>query len=177
MLPPVGMPLGPRITRIVGGGITVIVGVTVLFSLHLLVIAGIMAIVRHDARLGARVLKRYNALILPFAGRRLSPYTLLRHTGRRSGREYRTPLGAYRFGDGFVLGLTYGPDTDWCRNVVACGHAVLKWHGQEYAVERPEIIAATTPVLRVFPVLLRPLLKRELTACLWLHQPSQDQHG
>jgi deazaflavin-dependent oxidoreductase (nitroreductase family) len=177
MLRPSAMQQGPRITRIVGGGVTLTVGVTALFTLHLLVIAGIVTIVRHDSRSGAKVLKCYNALILPLAGRRFSPYTLLRHTGRRSGREYQTPLGAYRFGDGFVLGLTYGPDSDWCRNVLASGHAVLKWHGQEYAVERPEIIAVTASVLRVFPAPLRPLLRQELTGCLWLHQPSQDQHG
>lgn len=176
MRPPLVTRRGRRITRFAGGGFTLIVGATVFTILHLLVIAGIVTIVRHDARLGETVLKRYNALILPFAGKRFSPYTLLRHTGRRSGREYQTPLGAYRFGDGFVLGLTYGPDSDWCRNVLASGHAVLKWHGQEYAVERPEIIGLTTPVLRVFPGPLRPLLRRELTGCLWLHQPIQGQH-
>jgi deazaflavin-dependent oxidoreductase (nitroreductase family) len=177
MLPPPVMRRGRWATWVVGGGITVIVGLAVLSILHLLVVAGIVTIVRHDAQLGARVLKRYNALILPFAGRRLSPYTLLRHTGRRSGRQYQTPLGAYRFRDGFVLGLTYGPESDWCRNVLASGHAVLKWHGQEYAVERPEIVAVTASVLRVFPRPLRPLLGRVLTGCLWLHQPSQDERG
>jgi hypothetical protein len=30
-----------------------------------LVVVGIVRIVRHDARLGAKVLKRYNAFILP----------------------------------------------------------------------------------------------------------------
>lgn len=154
-----------------------VMGVAVLFGLHLVLIAAIVATVRHDARLGAKVLGRYNALILPFAGRRFSPYTLLRHTGRRSRRQYRTPLGGYRFGDGFVLGLTYGPDSDWCRNVLASGHAVLKWHGREYAVERPEVIAVTPSVLQAFPRLLRPFLKRELEACLWLHQPGRDQQG
>lgn len=158
MLPPLVTRRGRRITRLVGGGVTLIVGVTAIFTLHLLVIAGIVTIARRDAQLGAKVLKRYNALILPFAGRQFSPYTLLRHTGRRSGREYQTPLGAYQFGDGFLLGLTYGPDADWCRNVMASGRATLRWHGQEYAVERPEIIAVITSVLQVFPGPLRPLL-------------------
>ena len=137
------------------------------------VVVGVVRIVRHDARLGAKRLKRYNAFILPIAGRRTSPYALLRHTGRRSGRTYPTPLGAYRFGDGFVLGLTYGPDAEWCRNVVASGYAVLRWHGQDYALERPEVIPMNPRVLRAFPLPLRPLLARELTQYLWLHQPIQ----
>jgi deazaflavin-dependent oxidoreductase (nitroreductase family) len=123
--------------------------------------------------LGARVLKLYNAFVLPVAGRRFSPYALLRHTGRRSGRAYQTPLGAYRFDDGFVLGLTYGPDSDWCRNVVASGHAVLSWHRQDYAVERPEILPMNPPVLRAFPLPFRRLLARELRHCLWLQQSRQ----
>jgi hypothetical protein len=32
-------------------------------------------------------LKPYNAVILPIAGRRFSPYALLKHTGQRSGRD------------------------------------------------------------------------------------------
>jgi hypothetical protein len=123
--------------------------------------------------LGAEILKRYNALAVPVAGRRFSAYAVLRHTGRPSGRTYRTPLGAYRFGDGFVMGLTYGLGVDWCRNVVASGHAVLRWHGRDYRLERPEIIPVDPHVLRAFPLPFRPVLARELTQCLWLHQSSQ----
>lgn len=64
ILPPLGSRTGPRISRIVGGGVAVIVGVSVLFTLHLVVIAGIITIVRRDAQLGSKVLKRYNALFL-----------------------------------------------------------------------------------------------------------------
>jgi len=57
-----------------------------------------------------------NPLVRPIAGRRFIGRVyfgfqlgLLTHVGRRSGRTYQTPLGAYRLGDGFVFALFYGP--------------------------------------------------------------------
>ncbi|MGB7165162.1 MAG: hypothetical protein WBD70_18815, partial [Mycobacterium sp.] len=44
----------------------------------------------------------------------------LHHVGRRSGREYVTPLSAYPLGDGFVLAVAY-PHVDWSENVLAAG--------------------------------------------------------
>lgn len=44
---------------------------------------------------------------------------LLRHTGRRSGRRYATPL-QYELIDGaYYLGAARGPQADWFRNVQA----------------------------------------------------------
>jgi deazaflavin-dependent oxidoreductase (nitroreductase family) len=67
-------------------------------------------------------------------------FAVLKHVGRRSGRAYETPLGACSFGDGFILPLAYGTEVDWCRNVMAAGTCTLRWKGQEYVLERPEII-------------------------------------
>jgi hypothetical protein len=68
--------------------------------------------------------------------------------GRRSGQEYESPVGAIAIGDGFLIALPYGPETDWCRNVVAAGSASLAHEGRVYAVDSPEIaqIDATLPV-------------------------------
>jgi deazaflavin-dependent oxidoreductase (nitroreductase family) len=92
----------------------------------------------------------YDAVILKMAEGPFSPYAVLTHIGRRSGRAYKTPLGASPLGDGFVLGLAFGADADWCRNVMAAGKCTLKWHGQEYALEMPEIIPASE-ALGAFP--------------------------
>jgi hypothetical protein len=57
-------------------------------------------------------------MILFVAGKRFSPWVTLEHTGRRSGRVYRTPLVTFPFGDGFVFMLPYGPGVeaaDHCR--------------------------------------------------------------
>jgi deazaflavin-dependent oxidoreductase (nitroreductase family) len=85
-----------------------------------------------------------NRITRKIAGARYSPICLIRHIGRRSGKLYETPMMAVRTVDGFVFALTYGPGVDWYRNVVAAGHATLRWQGQEYAIENPQTIDAET---------------------------------
>ena len=43
------------------------------------------------------------------------------HRGRRSGRVYQTPVNVFATEDGYVFALTYGPDTDWVKNVSGRG--------------------------------------------------------
>jgi deazaflavin-dependent oxidoreductase (nitroreductase family) len=69
------------------------------------------------------------------------PFSLVRHVGRRSGREYETPVILAEVPDGFVAELTYGPDVDWYRNVVAAGGCTVIHHGREYAVDRISTLA------------------------------------
>jgi deazaflavin-dependent oxidoreductase (nitroreductase family) len=66
--------------------------------------------------------------------------SVIRHTGRTSGRPYETPVGAVATGDGFVIALVYGPNTDWLKNVLASGSATIVNEGRTYEVERPEVI-------------------------------------
>lgn len=85
-----------------------------------------------------------NPITRNIAGQRYSPICLIRHTGRRTGRLYETPLMAARTLDGFIFALTYGPHVDWYRNVLASGQASLRWQGQEYALEHPQTVDART---------------------------------
>lgn len=62
------------------------------------------------------------------------PFTLVRHVGRRSGKQYETPIIVSPVEDGFVIELTYGPDVDWHKNVLAAGGCTLIWHGKEYVI-------------------------------------------
>ncbi|MFH2112580.1 MAG: nitroreductase family deazaflavin-dependent oxidoreductase [Candidatus Bathyarchaeota archaeon] len=73
-----------------------------------------------------------NRIILPFAGW-LPPFAEITHTGRRSGRMYRTPVLAFASEDGFVLALTYGRDVDWVRNLRAAG-GVIRQGGERYSL-------------------------------------------
>ena len=67
------------------------------------------------------------------AGR--GPFSLIRHTGRRTGRTYETPLILARSGGDFVAELTYGPDVAWYRNVVAAGgRCTVVVGGTEYPI-------------------------------------------
>ena len=166
------------IPRLLRGVVRLVVALITVVTANFLLGLVIAKIVQHNDRLRAKLLKPYNAVILPIAGKRFSPYALLKHTGRRSGRTYVTPLGAFPYVDGFVLVLTYGPHVDWCRNVIASGHAILKRHGREYDLERPELIPVNAALLQAIPPPLGFMAMRERKQCLWLHRPSHAaQHA
>ncbi|GAA5007561.1 nitroreductase family deazaflavin-dependent oxidoreductase [Actinopolymorpha pittospori] len=62
------------------------------------------------------------------------------HEGRRSGRRYRTPVNVFRRGDGYVVALTYGPTTDWVKNVLAAGGCELTTRGRTVRLRAPRIV-------------------------------------
>ncbi len=123
-----------------------------------------------------RVQKMVNPIILKIAGTRFRSLSILKHVGRRSDREFVTPVTAFPLGDGFVLALLYGDLTtvDWCRNVMAAGKCTLKTLGQEFMLERPEIIPASD-ALRAYPPFWRYLLRAEgIKQFLWLHRHDES---
>ncbi|GHF75847.1 deazaflavin-dependent oxidoreductase (nitroreductase family) [Amycolatopsis bartoniae] len=77
------------------------------------------------------------------------------HRGRRSGREYRTPVNVFATPTGYVVALTYGPDADWVRNVLAEGGCQLETRGTLVQLTNPRIVhdeqrrAAPVPVRQV----------------------------
>ncbi|GCE06791.1 peptidase [Dictyobacter aurantiacus] len=95
-----------------------------------------------------------NPLVMRFAGSAHSPFAVVRHVGRRSGRTYATPLLLVPVADGFVIELTYGFAVDWYRNVVAAGHCTILWHGRAYECDAFEVVDPGTG-LRTFPAILR----------------------
>ena len=66
--------------------------------------------------------------------------SLVWHTGRKSGKQYQTPVTARWTVDGFVIGLPYRPNTDWLRNVLANGSATVRYDGSSYLCHEPEVI-------------------------------------
>jgi deazaflavin-dependent oxidoreductase (nitroreductase family) len=94
---------------------------------------------------------------LPFG-----PISLVQHVGRRSGKQYETPIMARPVEGGFVIELTYGYDVDWHKNVLAAGGCTLIHHGKAYSINHIEPIDMETGLAAFSPVqrfLLR-LLKR-----------------
>jgi deazaflavin-dependent oxidoreductase (nitroreductase family) len=81
-----------------------------------------------------------NRVVMRSAGRPGSPNSVVAHVGRRSGRAYRTPVVTARTDGGFAIALPYGPNTDWLKNVLADGGAVVEVDGEEHAVDRPEVV-------------------------------------
>lgn len=75
------------------------------------------------------------------------------HTGRSSGRQYRTPVLHVRRGDTYIIALTYGPETDWVRNVLAEGGCTLQSRGRTLRLTRPRLVhdeqrRAMPPIVR-----------------------------
>lgn len=91
-----------------------------------------------------------NRVTMTFAGRRYSPYAVIRHVGRHSGRVYATPVVTAAVPGGFVIPLAYGDVSDWYRNLLAAGGCTLEWQGNTYTVSAPELVDAET-VLSAFP--------------------------
>lgn len=93
-----------------------------------------------------RTSNRYllNPVMLRLAGRKHWYAATIRHTGRRSGKQYTTPVVAERVPDGFVIPLPYGTGVDWLQNVRAAGRATVLSQGESYEEEQPEIIDAAT---------------------------------
>lgn len=89
------------------------------------------------ARFNRRVTNRITG---PFASR-LPGFAILYHIGRRSGRVFATPINIFRDGDDYIIALTYGPDTDWVKNVRAAGGCEVLTRGQRIRLVNPRIAA------------------------------------
>jgi deazaflavin-dependent oxidoreductase (nitroreductase family) len=57
------------------------------------------------------------------------------HIGRRSGREYATPLCVVETSEGFIVPAAFGPDVDWLKNLRVTSRARLVHYGVEHEVE------------------------------------------
>ena len=80
-------------------------------------------------------LNRVTRLIAPWA----PGMGLIVHRGRRSGRHYETPVQVFPTDDGYVIALTYGPDADWTKNVLAAGSCELRTRGRTVQLTEPRL--------------------------------------
>jgi deazaflavin-dependent oxidoreductase (nitroreductase family) len=67
------------------------------------------------------------------------PWAVILHRGRRSGRQYRTPLFAFRRGRTLVIALLHGEESEWLRNLRAGGGHVIR-AGRTFVVGVPEVV-------------------------------------
>jgi deazaflavin-dependent oxidoreductase (nitroreductase family) len=108
------------------------------------------------ARFNRRVTNRVMRPLAPH----LPGFGIVVHTGRASGRVYRTPVNVFRAGDAYVIPRIYGPDADWVRNVLAAGGCELVTRGRRIPVtaafvhdeSRGDMPALVRPILRVLEV-------------------------
>jgi deazaflavin-dependent oxidoreductase (nitroreductase family) len=109
-----------------------------------------MPIPRWMARFNRQVTNRLTLRVAPF----LPGFGVVVHTGRQSGRQYRTPVNVFPRSGGFVVALTYGPDSQWVRNVLASGGCAMVTRGRTWQLNRPRLFhdarhQAVPPPVRV----------------------------
>ena len=93
-----------------------------------------------------RVLNKHvtNKLLIHIAGKKFGHFAILTHTGRTTGKVYKTPIIAEPIEDGFVIALTYGKKVDWLANVLASGDAAcigkrrnIVYPDQRLSIQKP----------------------------------------
>jgi deazaflavin-dependent oxidoreductase (nitroreductase family) len=84
-------------------------------------------------------------------------FGMLTHVGRKSGKIYRTPVNVFRRPGGFLIALTYGPDSEWVKNVVVAGGCRLVTRSVRYELSTPSVVH--DPTRGRFPIIVRAVLR------------------
>jgi deazaflavin-dependent oxidoreductase (nitroreductase family) len=95
-----------------------------------------MPLPRSLARFNKRVTNRITGRLAP----RLPGFGVVVHTGRKSHMQYRTPLNVFWRGGKLIIALTYGPEADWVRNVLAQGGCLLETRGRTLRLSQPRLL-------------------------------------
>jgi len=83
-----------------------------------------------------------NWIVLRVVGGPRSPYGIVHHLGRLSGRQHRTPVMVHRRGRWFIIPLPYGEDVNWCRNVLAAARCDIRWRGATHTALDPRLLGS-----------------------------------
>jgi deazaflavin-dependent oxidoreductase (nitroreductase family) len=127
---------------------------------------------RRTARFNRRVTNRLTGR----AARRLPGFGVVVHRGRKSGRQYETPVNVFRAPGGCVIALTYGAESEWVKNVLAAGGCELITRGDRQRLVAPEVFRDDE--LRSVPTVIRPLLRfMRVTEFLRLRSVSSDSEA
>ncbi len=70
----------------------------------------------------------------------LPPWAIIRHTGRKSGTVYRTPIVGFVGADGFAVPLLYGEQSEWARNILAADGGTIERLGRKYQLQDPRVV-------------------------------------
>ena len=87
----------------------------------------------------ARFNKRVTNRLTGRLARYLPGFGVVLHTGRKTHRQYRTPVNVFERDGKYVFALTYGADADWVRNVLADGGCALETRGRTVRLAEPRL--------------------------------------
>ena len=109
-----------------------------------------------------RLQSSFEPVARSLAGTRWFPlWAVVHHHGRRSGAEYATPVAVVPTADKsvMVIGLPWGPKTNWARNVVAAEGATITWKGRDVRVDAPHIVEGPEAAA-LSRAVFRPVVRR-----------------
>jgi len=106
----------------------------------------------------ARINQMMGNRIVGPAMARLPGFAMVYHRGRKSGREFRTPVKVFRHAGDYVITLPYGPRADWVKNVRAAGGCDLAVGGRRVHLTAPRVFLDDGSVH--IPKVLRMVLSR-----------------
>jgi deazaflavin-dependent oxidoreductase (nitroreductase family) len=92
---------------------------------------------------------RVNKVLLRFAGH--AAFADLEHVGRKSGAVRHTPVRAFRRQDRVVIGINFGRQSDWLKNVQAAGGCRMRLAGERLELGEPRVIPVAPTRLRIGP--------------------------
>jgi deazaflavin-dependent oxidoreductase (nitroreductase family) len=83
-----------------------------------------------------------NRILGPLATR-LAGMGVVVHVGRKTHRQYRTPVMIFRRGDQLIIALTYGRESQWVQNVLSEGGCELETQGRMLQLTNPRLYRDT----------------------------------
>ena len=104
---------------------------------------------------------------------RMPGFGALLHTGRKSGRRYRTPVKLFRHNGRYWIALPYGRDSDWVKNVIAAGRCELLTRGRRLELTAPRVHVDTEQ--RMIPAPIRAVLRRVGTVEFLVLTPARPR--
>lgn len=79
------------------------------------------------------------------------------HTGRKTHRQYRTPVLVFRRGERLIIALTYGHESQWVQNLLAQKGCELTTEGRTLRLAEPRLFH--DPQHSAMPALIRLILR------------------
>ncbi|MDT5194878.1 MAG: hypothetical protein QOH20_1632 [Mycobacterium sp.] len=86
-------------------------------------------------------------------------FGILEHVGRKSGKQFRTPLTVFSTEDGVAILLTYGHNRDWLKNITAAGGGRIQRYGRTIDLVDPRVVSKAEAA-RSVTGLWRPIFAR-----------------
>lgn len=97
-----------------------------------------------------------NPLTRRFADR-LPGFAVLWYVGRKTGQLRSTPMNVFRHGEEYIFALTYGPDVQWVKNVLAAGRCEIVTRRRRITLVDPELFV--DPLGKEMPLPVRLFLR------------------